>query len=165
MLPLVAALVLTLPGTQPLSETGELWVKMLEGMERYLDRALATNQPAPTTPETIKTLIGAVDARIAFDELETKPYGRDAQTARWPVLKGVDAEGLLITPAQTATEYLIAIPDAGMSSEALAARLNVPHSRILIPLIIDRNSTFAGNPRIKMTNQSHREYIYRMAYQ
>ena len=38
-------------------------------------------------------------------------------------------------------------------------------SRVLIPLLIDRNSTFAGNPRIKMTNQSHREYIYRMAYQ
>src|SRR5207248_2612534 len=128
-------------------------------MERYLDRALATNQPAPTNPETIKTLIGAVDARVAFDEVETKPYARDVQTARWPVLKGVDAEGLLVTPAQRATEYLIAIPDAGMTPESLAARLNKPESRILIPLIIDRNSTFSGNPRIKMTIQSHREYI------
>jgi cephalosporin-C deacetylase-like acetyl esterase len=165
MFPFIAALVLTLPGTQPLTETGDLWVKMLEGIERYLDRALTTLKPAPTSPETIKTLIGAVDPRLKFSDLETKPYSTNVQTARWPVLKGMDAEGLLVTPKQPPTEYLIAIPDAGMSPEALAARLNQPSSEILIPLIIDRNSTFSGNPRIKMTNQSHREYIYRMAYQ
>jgi hypothetical protein len=165
MFPLIAALALTLPGTQPLTETGDLWVKMLEGIERYLDRALTTNQPAPTSPETIKTLIGAVDPRLEFDELETKPYASNIQAVRWPVLKGVDAEGLLIAPAQQLSAYVIAVPDVRMSPESLAARLNDPHSRILIPLIIDRNTRFSGNPLVKMTNQSHREYIYRMAYQ
>ena len=81
------------------------------------------------------------------------------------MLKGIDAEGLLIAPRQQPTSYVIAVPDAGMSPESLAARLNEPQSKILIPLIIDRNSTFSGNPRIKMTAQSHRECIYRMAYQ
>ena len=69
MFPFIAALVLTLPGTQPLTETGDLWVKMLAGIERYLDRALATNQPAPTKPETIQTLIDA------------KPYAAGVQIA------------------------------------------------------------------------------------
>ena len=64
MFPFIAALIVALPGTQPLTETGGLWVKMLAGIERYLDRALATNQPAPTKPETIQALIGAGDSRI-----------------------------------------------------------------------------------------------------
>jgi len=165
MLPLIAAFVLTLPGTQPLTETGDLWVKMLEGMERYLDRALATNRPSPATPEKIKTLIGAVDPRVPFEQVELKPYSPNVETARWPVLRGMDAEGLMLSHAQSAAEYLIAIPDAAMSPESLVALLDASHSRVLIPLVIDRNSTFSGNPRIKMTNQSHREYIYRMAYQ
>ncbi|MEO8131371.1 MAG: hypothetical protein ABI822_30025, partial [Bryobacteraceae bacterium] len=165
MFPFLAALVLTLPGTQPLTEAGVLWEKMLAGIERYLDHALAANHPEPTTPEKIRMLIGAVDARVPFTEIDTKPYASNAQTARWPVLKGMDAEGLLLTPKQQPVAYVIAIPDAGMTPESLAARLNEPRSKVLIPLIIDRNSTFAGNPRIKMTGQSHREYIYRMAYQ
>ncbi len=162
---LTIAFLVTLPGTQPLTETGDLWVKMLEGIERYLDRALATNQPAPTTPDTIRILIGAVDPRIPFTDLDTKPYALNIESARWPVLKGVDAEGVLLTPKGAPTSYVIAIPDAGMSPESLASRLNEPHSKVLIPVIIDRNSTWSGNPRIKMTNQSHREFIYRMAYQ
>ncbi len=166
MLPFIAALVLTLPGTQPLTETGVLWEKMLAGIERYLDRALANSKPSPASPQTIQTLIGAVDPRIAFTEIETKPYAAGVQSVRWPVLKGIDAEGLHVTPKLQPTSYVIAIPDAGMSPESLAARLNEPRSRMLIPLIIDRNSTFSGNPRLhKMTGQSHREYIYRMAYQ
>ena len=80
------------------------------------------------------------------------------------MLKGINAQCLLIIPSQQPASYVIAVPDAGMSPESLAARLNEPHSKILNPLIIDRNSTFSGNPRIKMTGQSHREYIYRMAY-
>ena len=166
MFPFLAALVLTLPGTRPLAETGALWEKMLTGIEHYLDRALASNQPVPAKPEIIKTLIGAVDPRIEFTEIDSKPYAANAQTARWPVLKGMDAEGLLITSRQQPTSYVIAIPDAGISPETLAARLNEPRSKILIPLLIDRNSTFSGNPSInKVTGQSHREYIYRMAYQ
>ena len=117
MFPFLAALVLTLPGTRPLAETGALWEKMLTGIEHYLDRALASNQPVPAKPEIIKTLIGAVDPRIEFTEIDSKPYAANAQTARWPVLKGMDAEGLLITSRQQPTSYVIAIPDAGISPE------------------------------------------------
>src|SRR5262249_11733111 len=37
--------------------------------------------------------------------------------------------------------------------------------QVLVPTLIDRADTWSGNPRHRMTNQPHREYIYRMAYE
>src|SRR6185503_15927408 len=37
--------------------------------------------------------------------------------------------------------------------------------QVLIPALIDRRDTWSGNPEIRMTNQPHREFIYRMAFQ
>jgi dienelactone hydrolase len=37
---------------------------------------------------------------------------------------------------------------------------------VLVPVLIDRQDTWSGNPRIKrFTNQPHREWIYRQAYE
>jgi dienelactone hydrolase len=36
---------------------------------------------------------------------------------------------------------------------------------VLVPVLIDRADTWSGNPKIRMTNQPHREYIYRMAFE
>src|SRR5262249_54040390 len=35
----------------------------------------------------------------------------------------------------------------------------------LVPVLIDRRDTWSGNPSIRFTNQPHREYIFRMAYE
>ncbi|MEO7653308.1 MAG: hypothetical protein ABIZ80_22855, partial [Bryobacteraceae bacterium] len=35
---------------------------------------------------------------------------------------------------------------------------------VLVPVLIDRNDTWSGNPKFRMTSQPHREYIYRMAF-
>jgi len=35
---------------------------------------------------------------------------------------------------------------------------------VLVPCLIDRNDTHSGNPAIRMTNQPHREFIYRAAF-
>ena len=35
----------------------------------------------------------------------------------------------------------------------------------MIPVLINRDDTFAGIPGIGMTNETHREWIYRMAYE
>src|SRR5262249_2557082 len=38
--------------------------------------------------------------------------------------------------------------------------------RVLVPTLIDRRDEYSGNPRLgRMTNQPHREFVYRMAYE
>jgi dienelactone hydrolase len=46
-----------------------------------------------------------------------------------------------------------------------ARRLAENGCQVLVPTLIDRNDTWSGNPKVRMTNQPHREFIYRMAYQ
>ncbi|MBI1903957.1 MAG: dienelactone hydrolase family protein, partial [Planctomycetia bacterium] len=45
-----------------------------------------------------------------------------------------------------------------------AVRLTEAGCRVIIPALIDRRDTYSGNPRIAMTNQPHREWIYRQSY-
>jgi dienelactone hydrolase len=46
-----------------------------------------------------------------------------------------------------------------------ARRLAENGCQVLVPVLIDRADTWSGIPGIRMTNQPHREWIYRMAYQ
>ena len=47
-----------------------------------------------------------------------------------------------------------------------ARRLAENGCRVLVPVLIDRKDTWSGNPKLgRMTNQPHREFIYRMAYE
>jgi hypothetical protein len=51
------------------------------------------------------------------------------------------------------------------TSAQFARRLAENGCRVLVPLLINRDDAFSGNPEIKMTNQPHREWIYRMAFE
>ncbi|GMW00136.1 MAG: hypothetical protein AMXMBFR84_12740 [Candidatus Hydrogenedentota bacterium] len=95
---------------------------------------------------------------------------------KWPVLDGVYGEGLLLDPKTPAKANVIAIPDADSSPEAaaglakeasgaFAVRLAESGCRVLVPLLINRDHTYSGREDTRMTNQSHREYLYRPAYQ
>ena len=97
---------------------------------------------------------------------------------RWPVLDGVDAEGLLLQPKSRPVARVIALPDADWTPEMLvglapgvdpacqfARRLAENGCQVLVPVLIDRGSRLSGNPAIRMTNIPHREFIYRMAFQ
>lgn len=46
-----------------------------------------------------------------------------------------------------------------------ARRLAENGCLVLVPTLIDRGSIWSGNPKLGMTAQPHREYIYRMAYE
>lgn len=96
----------------------------------------------------------------------------------WPALKGIDGEGLLIEPLEAPIANIIALPDCDISPEqfvglesslpetAQVARHFAEHGcRVLIPLLINRDCTHSGHPNIAMTNQPHREFIYRAAYE
>src|SRR5262249_47421324 len=117
-----------LPGTKPLTTEGDLATQMVAGIDKYLMRELAasvekrkdlwkldTSSPqaaeksAAPHRERLKKILGVVDARLPAPELEY--ISTSAQPAlvaetdrykvyavRWPVMEGVDAEGLLLEP-------------------------------------------------------------------
>jgi cephalosporin-C deacetylase-like acetyl esterase len=197
-----------LPGTKPLAAKGDFAAQMVDGMHKYLDRELAASvkkraqfwKPDYSSPEAytksvepnrerLKKILGVVDPRIPKVEMEyiaTTSHsalvaeGKDYKVyaVRWPVLEGVDGEGLLLEPKPKPVGNVVAIPDADWTPEMLvglapgvptesqfARRLAENRCRVLVPTLIDRKDTWSGNPKVRMTNQSHREFIYRMAYQ
>jgi hypothetical protein len=95
---------------------------------------------------------------------------------RWPVLAGVDAEGLLLEPTGTIAAQVIALPDADWSPEMLvgiasglrkrsvARCLAENGCRVLVPTLIDRKDRVRQRAAA-CTNITHREFIYRMAYE
>lgn len=132
---------------------------------------------------------GMVDERLPIDALHyvattsipakiAEGDGYDVYTISWPVFPGVDGEGLLLEPKSPPHASIIAVPDADQTPEDLvgltqtvspsgqfARHFAQAGCRVIVPALIDRNCTWSGNPAIRMTNQPHREFIYRMAYQ
>ena len=207
--PVSKALAQALPGTEALVETGDFAEKMLDGFDRYLIRAtdLAPAQRAqfwqtdfssPAAYEKsveanrarFRQVIGVVDRRLPFDAPsrlsvvgESPTVGSGAgfkvYAVRWPVLNGLDAEGLLLEPDGTPTARIIALPDADESPEALvglepgvpperqfARQLAENGARVLVPMLINRSPAKGQWGKAKYaTSQPNREFIYRMAYQ
>jgi dienelactone hydrolase len=198
-----------LPDTKPLTEEGDLAAKMVEGIGKYLDRETAASiekrkefwKPDFSSPEAylksvqpnrdrLKKLLGVVDERVPFTDLEyvggpktpalvAETDGYKVFAVRWPVLPGVDGEGLLLEPKGKPIACVVAIPDADWTPEMLvglapgveeksqfARRLAENGCRVLMPVLIDRKDDWSGNPVLgRMTNQPHREFIYRMGYE
>ncbi|HZO84188.1 MAG TPA: dienelactone hydrolase family protein, partial [Verrucomicrobiae bacterium] len=173
----------TLPGTQPLTATGDLSAQMVAGIDQFLMREIKESVAKRSKPdrERFRKIIGAVDARekVAALELigttfqpakvaEHKLF--DVLTVRWPVFEGVYGEGLLLQPKKPPLAGVVAIPDADQTPEQLAEgfarKLAENGGLVVIPALVNREDTFSGNPKIKrFTNQPHREWIYRQAYQ
>ena len=74
-------------------------------------------------------------------------------------------EGLLLEPAGRPVARVVALPDADGGGAELAYRLAENGCLVLVPTMIDRRDTWSGIPGIRMTNQPHREWIYRMAFE
>jgi dienelactone hydrolase len=160
----------------------EVWHRDYQSPEAF-ERSIAPNR------ERFRAIIGAVDPRLAATDLQREAAsGTSAESARgkhyrvytvrWPVFPDVDAEGLLLEPDGAPRARIVAIPDAGWSPEMavglapgveaaaqFARRLAENGCQVLVPVLIDRSDTWSGIPGVKMTNQTHREWIYRMAYE
>lgn len=182
-----AACAQSLPGTEPLTRQGDLAMEMVAGIDRYLMKALADSPKSRAKPDRalLKQMLGIIDERQAFDSagfistikmpaLVSSNAGFRVVAVRWPVLPGVNAEGLLATPRRQATSRVIAIPDAdvtpgqffglqpGLPEEAqLARRLAENGAEVLVPTMISRSDTYSGTKGVKMTNQPHREWLHR----
>ena len=133
-------------------------------------------------------ILGAVDPRLP---VRMERFGDDAGPAlvaetasyrvyqvRWPVLEGVFSEGLLLEPVGKPVAAAVAIPDADQTPEQFAGlapgieparqfarRLAESGCLVIVPALIDRSSRYSGRPDIRLTDQPHREWIYRQAFQ
>ncbi len=196
------------PGTRPLTLTRPLDEVMIDGINRFALRALAhseshreshwkrdfSSHPAyiksvASNRDRFRTIVGAVDPRVASPTIQliatlggsskvggTKSWS--AHVARWDVLDGVTARGLVLIPSGQPVANVIALPDADWTPEQfaglidgvapsaqLARRLVENGCRVIVPTLISRDAKFSGDPRVRYTNQPHREFVYRMAFE
>ncbi len=156
------------------------WQPAHASVEAYLT-SIAANR------SRFRKQIGAVDPRLPAAGIELKALAeRPAErgscdhftiyAARWAVFPGVTAEGLWLVPSVTPLARVVALPDADTLPEAIAGLLPCPSPyaanlaaagcEVLVPVLINRDDTHAGNPQIgRMTNQPHREFLYRQAFE
>lgn len=182
-----------LPDTAPLLESGAFGERMVAGISALLDAELqvaaavaapATGGPEPSARRReLARRIGVVDARLPVPALElvgstaapslvARAQGYEVHAVRWPVLPGVDGEGLLLRPCSgTVRAHVVVLPDADLAPEALAGlgpglppeaqvarRLAEAGCQVVVPVLIDRGGRWAeGRP--------HREYVWRMAFE
>jgi dienelactone hydrolase len=148
------------------------------------DKSIAPNRAR------LAKMIGAVDARVPQPELEyigTPSASADvagterfiAHAVRWPVFDGVYGEGMLLQPKGEVVARVVVLPDSDQTPETIcglvpktpvgmwyARRLAENGCQVIVPALIDRSDAFSGNPRLgRATNQPHREWIYRQAYE
>jgi hypothetical protein len=162
---------------------GERWKRDFGSAAAY-EKSIATNR------ENLRRMIGAVDPRLPSptpelvatldtpaEVAETDRF--TARAVRWPVLEGVFGEGLLLQPKGRIRARVVAIPDAdqtpelicglarGLAPEAqFARRLAENGCEVLVLTLVNREDTWSGNEKLKrFTNQPHREWIYRQAYE
>ncbi len=163
------------------NERAKLWRRDLSSQEKY-ETSIEKNRVS------FRKIIGVVDPRVP---VTMERFGDDdapalvaegdsfrAYQVRWPVLEGVHGEGLLLEPRGAVQGQVVALPDADQTPEQVAGlspglatgsqfagRLAANGFRVVIPTLVSRGTEFSGNPRVAMTNQPHREWIYRQAYQ
>jgi dienelactone hydrolase len=164
----------------------------IAGRQKYWKRDFSSPEAYAKSVEPnrqrFKKLIGVVDPRVP---VVMERYGDESHPAlvaetnlykvwqvRWSLLDGVTGEGLLVEPRLRAMGHVIAIPDADQTPQQLLGlspgvpeesqfvrRLVTNGFRVVVPVLINRGCEFSGNPQIRMTNQPHREWIYRQAYE
>ena len=164
----------------------KMWNRDFSSPEAY-EKSITPNR------ERFREYIGAVDKRLteakpnqfSFEELSTftQPASiarsNDVHIARirWQVLEGITAEGILLQPDDF-NAVVVALPDAdwtpeefcGISGDVpwsaqLPLRLAHEGCLVVVPMLISRSSEFSGSPYVAYTNQTHREFIYRQAFE
>ena len=188
---LAAQMVETLDGyvtdavANSLEKRETLWNRNYTSHEAYVE-SVEPNR------ERFRKQIGCLDERLPIEALNYVATTKDAiqvaedenytvSRVRWQVFDEVEGEGLLLEPKHNVPmiAQVVALPDADWTPEMMAGvtdalpadaqfarRLAKAGCRVVIPLLINRDDTYSVNPAIgAKTNQPHREFIYRMAYQ
>jgi len=133
--------------------------------------------------DRLRRLIGAVDERLApgtrlsvqgdeVDQNDSPPF----RLERLPTFEGVNAEfgvvgsldkgAVIVVPdADWAPEHLTGAIPGLQGDEQLARRLAEMGISTKTLRLVDRSSEFSGRPEIRFTNQTHREFLYRPAFE
>jgi hypothetical protein len=90
----------------------------------------------------------------------------------------VDGEGLLLEPSKPPIARVVALPEADWTPEMIAGlapglppqtqfarRLAENGCLVLVPVLLDRQPVRQYGPANRPTNQTRREFVYRMAFQ
>lgn len=181
---LVAAARRLLEAAQPaiLAERGALWRPDFRNRAAY-EASLAPNRGR------LARMTGLADEREPSPEfrVEAGPDGDGPLASapgftvfavRWPVLAGLEGRGLLLRPTGPTRARVVLFPDADQEAEQLAGlapgldpahqaarRLAEAGCEVLVPRLLDRDDTHSGNPSLgRLTNQTHREWIYRQSF-
>ncbi len=195
-----------LDGSRPLTQTRPLDVVMVEGIDRFALRELASarqqrhrrwkldytsrdvyEQSLTPYRKRFAERIGAIDRRVEARGIElittttqsslvAENEHFQVHAARWPVLDGIWAEGLFLQPKSRVVARVVAIPDADWTPEMIAGLeacdstfagdLAAMGCEVLVPTLVNRDSKFSANASIgRSTNLSHREFIYRQAFE
>ncbi len=150
----------------------DAYVKSVEPQRERLAAILGTTDDR-AKPVVLTYLSGpGIPAPLASNESVR------VTAVRWTVYPGFEAEGLLVEPTGEIKANVIALPDADTPPERLvwaapgsgpqsatALRLAEAGCRVLVPALIDRSTEFSGSPLVRFTNLTHREWIYRMAFE
>ncbi len=148
------------------------WHRDYSSPEAY-EKSIAPNR------ERLRTYIGAVDVR----EKDAPIYvnfasnGSRTQQIRMDVWDGVSCEA--VSGGGISGKALIFIPDPAYEPEmalgllpGLAKEQQLPWKlksefgiAALIPTLMSRNDELSGSPNVRYTNQPHREFIYRGAFE
>lgn len=123
-------------------------------------------------------LFGQTGPRVLCEAPVAMANDYQVTRARWAVLPGVEAEGLVLDPWDEPVADIIALPDCdwtpdmfigiedGLPPEAqFARRLAEAGCRVLVPWLINRRDDHSIAAVTLATNQPHREFIYRPAFE
>jgi putative membrane-bound dehydrogenase-like protein len=162
-----------------------LWKRDLSSKDAY-EKSVAPNR------EHLKKILGIVDERtkdgVPEFPVPASQSGLGAAMAssgafqvrqvRWPVFRNVEAEGLLMVPKTPDAPLAIVFPDADQTPEMIAGivpgvaeeqqiarRLAEQGAYVLVVTLIDRSDTYSVSQIGRATNQPHREFVYRPAFE
>ncbi|MEA3365595.1 MAG: dienelactone hydrolase family protein, partial [Candidatus Hydrogenedentes bacterium] len=164
----------------------------IEAREAFWQRDFASHEAyvesiAPNR-ERFSKIIGLKDERLepamefiaSPEQSSLIAHGEsyEVHAVRWPVFEGVYGEGLLLRPKAEPKAFVVAMGDCAWRPEMLAGlregfppegqyarRLAESGCVVVAPTLLNRECTYAGNPGVGMTNQPHREFVYRAAYE
>jgi len=152
---------------------GMLWKRDYSSAEAY-QKSVEPNR------ERFRQVIGAVDPRVGGQlQISFNPAwgtGKDDPIAlRREVLDGVALEGLvggkgpahviLVPDADWVPEQMYAVATGLPPGLQLAHRFPADTHTVFTMSLVNREETWSGNPDIRMTNEPHREYLYRPAFE
>ncbi len=148
---------------------------------------------AETNRSMLRNLLGVVDQRDEVTmqfatRVSASVDGHPGEIAHgpgyrvfavtWNVFRGVEGAGLLLVPDGEPRADIIAVPDCDWTPEqAIGLAPGVPAEqqfprrfaeagcRVLVPALIDRGNTFAGNPGVRSVRHSQRETLWRAGYE